>query len=371
MLSLPKFSVIIPVYRNSTTLEDTLTKLLNDGYPRKELIVSMDMPTQETIAVWERFSSWVTFDVSQERRGKVQSLKQACSIATGDILFFLDSDIRILTDDLLSKVAEELVENEMVELKKTVAKEGAISKLVYFEYVGIGAADWIISRKTGRTFGVNGAAFAIKREAFERVGGFRNVVSEDLDFGLRSFAAGVKFKFCPHLEVVTYAPPSLRGWFRQRKRWAYGTALWAKENRRVLLSVVRSRPSVFLPALFMIFPALIGFFSSFAFRGLAVYDAIALLFLSLPTRGFPVIVVPFLSFQVASDLLVFGLTLLVGLSAYGGVYYYYARRLMYSFSPHWFIIYYMVYSPAWLAAMIWGIAQVFVRRESVQLDWKV
>jgi cellulose synthase/poly-beta-1,6-N-acetylglucosamine synthase-like glycosyltransferase len=363
-------SVIIPVYRGSVTLDETLEILTSDPFAHKEVIVSIDMPDTDSLRLVEKFSNRVIFDLSYERRGKVEALRSAISRATGEAFFFLDSDIRLTTRGIIGKVAEELKEYEMIELKKTVNTSNAISKLVYFEYIGIGAADWLVSRKTKRTFGINGAAFAITREAFDRVGGFKKVVSEDLDFGLRSFIADVSFKYCVDLEVMTFSPPSLRSWFVQRKRWAYGTSLWVKENWNTLLSLVRHEPSVTLPALMMIFPALMGLMTSFAFRGFLVYDILAILILSLPTRGLPVLLFPLVTIQEATNLLGFSLAFGVGLAAYGLVYFYYSRKLGFRFSPIWFVPYYLVYSPVWLAAMIWGMSQVFIKKEPVSLDWK-
>ncbi len=63
--------------------------------------------------------------------------------------------------------------------------------------------------------------------------------------------------------------------------------------------------------------------------------------------------------------------MLVGLLGYAAVYLVFARKLGYSFRPVYFIIYYVIYSPLWLAAMIWGLVTVFVRKETVDIDWKV
>jgi len=363
-------SVIIPVYRGSATLDETLGLLTSDPYEKKEIIVSIDRPDPSSLVLASKYEGAVIFDISNERRGKVRALKSALSRSKGSAYLFLDSDVRLTSTGILGRVAKELEEHEMVEMKKTVHRSGVISNLVYFEYVGIGAADWLVSRKTKRTFGINGAAFAITREAFERVGGFTNVISEDLDFGLRSFMAGVSFKYCTDLEVVTFSPPDLKSWFTQRKRWAYGTALWARDNWSTLISLVRHKPSVTLPALMMIFPAILGLLASLAFRGFLVYDLVALLLLSLPTRGLPILLFPFITFQEATNFIGFSLAFSIGLVAYGCVYYYYSRKLGFRFSPVWFIPYYVIYSPVWFAAMVWGIAQVFIRKEPVALDWK-
>ena len=369
--STPSISVMIPVYGSSSSLDDTLRCLVEDDYPRKEIVVVLDLPTLDSLSLSKKYSKSVTFDISAKRRGKVESLKRACSLAKGDTYLFLDSDVAVHGDHLLSKVASEIGLSEMIELKKTVARDTAMSKLVYFEYLGIGAVDWMISSRIKRCFGLNGAAFAIRKDIFERVGGFKNVLSEDLDLGLRSYIAGVKFKYCYDIEVGTFAPRNLTAWLKQRKRWSYGTALWAKDNWKTLLKLLRREPSLCLPALFLIFPALLVFVSSFAFNGLAQYDALALLLLFLPVRGFPVVAIPFFTFSEMSSLFALSVIMLIGMTACGVVYYYFGKKLGFGFSIRWFPLYYLLYSPVWFAAMLWGISQVFIRRDPVKVDWVI
>src|SRR5579875_3394893 len=152
------FSVIIPVYRSAPTLDDTLSKLLASEHPHREIIVMLDCPDDNLLSLVNKY--------------------KGCDIAKGDAFFFLDSDISLPDEDVLKRVDRELLDFDVVEIKKVVSGSSILAKLVYYEYIGISAADWLISKSTKRTFGMNGAAFAITRVAFERVGGFRKVVSE-------------------------------------------------------------------------------------------------------------------------------------------------------------------------------------------------
>ncbi|MEM0117797.1 MAG: glycosyltransferase family 2 protein [Conexivisphaerales archaeon] len=363
-------SVIIPVYRTSPTLEDTILKLISSKHPSKEIIVVVDCPDQNIQDIVERYGKEVVFDVSHERRGKVSCLRRGCSLSKGDAFFFLDADTSLVGEDLLKRINEELQSYDVVEFKKVVKGNSLLSKMVYYEYLGISAADWLISVSTRRTFGMNGAAFAITKEAFEKVGGFRDVISEDLDFGLRCFERGLKFKFIDDLPVYTFAPPTFSAWVKQRKRWAYGTAKWLRDNWKEIFVMVRSKPQIALLSLLMIFPSLLALFASFAFRDLAIWDTIALLFISFPARSFPLLLIPFVTPQEINGIFSFATATLFGLAAYSSLYFYFARRMKLKFSPILFVLYYLVYSPLWLAAMVWGIVRVAIKEE-VDIDWKV
>jgi len=79
--------------------------------------------------------------------------------------------------------------------------------------------------------------------------------SGDLDMGIRSFKEGIRFKYLEDIAVQTRIPSSWRMWFKQRKRWGVGTALFLKEYFRDLVRIVRKYPRVPLSILF-IFPSL-------------------------------------------------------------------------------------------------------------------
>jgi len=364
------FSVIIPAYRSAPTLDDTLSKLLASEHPRREIIVMLDCPDDNLLPLVDKYNGKVVFDISHERRGKVTSLNKGCNIAKGDAFFFLDSDIFLPDEDILGKVDEELSDFDVIELKKVVSGNSILAKLVYYEYIGISAADWLISRSTKRTFGLNGAAFAITKSAFEKVGGFRKVVSEDLDFGLRCFEMGLKFKFIDDITIYTFAPSSFSAWLKQRKRWSYGTAKWLKDNWQQIIAVVRSKPQAVLPSLLLIFPSLLALLASFTFRDLALWDAFALLFISFPARSFPILLIPFISAKEISSILSLLVASAIGMIIYTSLYYLFSRKMKLRFSPAWFVLYYLFYSPVWLAAMVWGIVHVLIKDE-VEIDWKL
>ena len=76
---------------------------------------------------------------------------------------------------------------------------------------------------------VNGAAFAIKRDIFEKVNGFRKVVAEDIDIATRAFLEDCSFAYSHEVEVENEVHSNWKKWFTQRRRWAIGQALWLKD----------------------------------------------------------------------------------------------------------------------------------------------
>ncbi|NIM46285.1 MAG: glycosyltransferase, partial [Nitrososphaeria archaeon] len=203
----PKISVLIPVYRESDLLPSLLRGLLNDPYDPKEIIVIIDEPTEKSLDMREELGGDVRFVLNGKRKGKANVLNEAVNESCGDILLFLDADVT-LPDPcrLLEVVFEEAKNADLIEIKKTVIRDSILARAVTYDYVGFNSTNWIFSRTLGRCLGFNGAAFAIRREAFEGLGGFRRVISEDLDMGIRSFIGDLEFRYVSRIQVYNKAP---------------------------------------------------------------------------------------------------------------------------------------------------------------------
>jgi len=369
----PKISVFIPVYRESDLLETLLDDLLSDPYEGKEIFVIVDEPTSKSLKLAESFRGKVNFVLNGERRGKVNVLNEAVEKSDGEILLFLDGDVRVnpKSRNFLKTISEEMEETEIIEIKKEVIRDSLAARLVNYEFLGSNAASWLFSRILKRCLGFNGSAFAIKRESFEALGGFRRVVSEDLDMGTRAFINGFRFKYLKEVGVYTKAPSSWRGWFKQRKRWGIGTALWLKENFRTLLKAVRKYPKVTLPSLLLIFPALPLLLINLFIPDELYIKALYIPLLLLSTK-FSLLLPP-MALTSTTFSLIRSLSLFVGsLGVYSSIYYMFARKLEYTFNPLEFTLFYLVYSTLWLLIMIVSIIRVYaVKQENLNIDWKI
>lgn len=366
-----RVSVIVPVLRWARTLEDTVQKLIADSYPAKEIIVAIDEPTPATLDIVHRFGSEVTFRISDQRRGKVNAMQTSYAACSGDVILFLDSDIVIRTRDIVSRTVAEIAGYDLLEMKKGVVIEGLLSNIIHYEYLGFNAANWMLAKRTNKTLGVNGAGFAMTREAYERIGGFRNVVSEDLDLGLRAYLKDLKFKYTEDIQVDTFAPAGLKGWWKQRKRWSFGAAVWFHDNYRPLFASLKQHPGVFAAGLVMIFPTFLSVLFGLTIKNMAIIDLLALAMLSFSEKSFPLLLPTLLPYGALPNLLGIGMAMLVGLFSYAAVFVVFSRKLGYRFQLRYFILYYLIYSPVWFVATLWGLVTVLVRKETIEIDWKV
>ncbi|MCS7120370.1 MAG: glycosyltransferase family 2 protein [Nitrososphaerota archaeon] len=365
-------SIFIPVYKESELLEQLLNTLLSDPFEDKEIFVIIDEPTPNSLGLEKKFSSKVTFIWNGKRKGKANALNEVIGKSSGEILLFLDSDVMIKNNSngFLSRIYAETSKADIVEVKKFVIRDSILSRIVNYDYLGFNFTSWFLSKKLGKCLGLNGAAFAIRRETFIKLGGFRKVILEDLDIGIRSFREGLAYKFLDDIEIYTRAPPSWRQWFEQRKRWGIGGALWLRENLGYLLKIVKQHPSVVLPPLFFMFPFL-PFFLFILFTPDELYVKtiyLALIFFSTQTS----ILLPPTAFTASSLALLKCFIPLVGsIGVYSSLFGWITRKMNTAFHPVEFAAFYLIYSPIWLLIIVVSIVKVYAKIGETRIDWKV
>jgi len=219
-----KVSFIFPIYKESPYLLENISKILSDPYPSelKEIIVAVDCPTEEFLEKLKelRHLENLKLLISSERRGKVAATNLAASYASGDVFIFIDSDTRIVSMDL-KKVLEDLEKSDIVEFYKYVKPTSFWNKLYAFEWVIYMEFITPIFSKKGNIF-LNGAAFAVKREVWQDLGGYARVIVEDMDFAIRAYKKGYLTRLSKNMVVEMSSLESFRKWIDQRKRWISG-----------------------------------------------------------------------------------------------------------------------------------------------------
>lgn len=362
-------SIFIPVYKESEQVPSILDKLGSQDV-EKEIFVTVDEPSEGFLEKTKRFSG-VEFIVNAERVGKARALNDAVKLSSGKVLLFLDADIELPDDpDFLKKIILEMQYVDVLDIKKRVERNSFLSKMAYYEYFTFNVSAWIASEYMRRCPAANGAAFAMKRVAFEKVNGFRSVVSEDLDLTTRAFLADQSFAYTMDVEVKNLVHSNWGTWFRQRRRWAIGQALWTKEWYRELLKHCVKKPQIFLPGLFFLYPSVILVFLNLSLPSSWAYDMFwtASLFMSVKLNfALPVFLVSLFSADLVKSLLIslasFGIT--------AALFFGFSRKLGFKMKIHELFVYYFFYSLLWMVIMIIGYVQVFVFGKKTAPNWKV
>ena len=209
----PKISVVMPVYNAEATLEECLTRLGQSAFEDFEVIVVDDGSTDRSPDIMSRFPVRVV--PSSGRVGPAAARNLGAQVATGEYLFFIDSDVMVRPESL-GLLADGFEGGGVDGFNGVQAAEMRHTDLVS-QYKNLWMR-WTYLRQTGDVPLFYTTAAAIRRDTFLRVGGFDagyatpNV--EDTAFGQKLKRLGVRVRIHPRLEVEHVKRYSLGGLLR-------------------------------------------------------------------------------------------------------------------------------------------------------------
>lgn len=90
----PKISIVTPSYNQGQFIELAIQSVLEQGYPEFEHIILDNCSTDRTIAILKQYPHLIW--KSQSDRGQSDALNQGFSMATGDIVGWLNADDQYL-----------------------------------------------------------------------------------------------------------------------------------------------------------------------------------------------------------------------------------------------------------------------------------
>lgn len=154
-------------------------------------------------------------------------------------IFCVDGDT-VVSEDVLMKMTGFLTEENVAAVNGVLVPENRNNfweKVQVIEY----SLNWgIYLRILSAMNSINipiGAMFLMKKEVFDKLGGYSiNNFVEDKELGYRIIKAGYIIRCCETAYGFTETPSNIKGWFRQRKRWARGELATIFEHRDVLLN---------------------------------------------------------------------------------------------------------------------------------------
>jgi len=209
-------SIIIPTYNEEKYIEKTLAQLKKLTLPH-EIIVTDDRSADSTVAIAKKYADQVL--CPPQKHSTIAANRNAgAAVARGDFLVFIDGDSYIAEPDSFFTEALETFSSRpnlvglTVALRALPELETPIDRIVFASFN-------LVHRLKNNVLHVGeaiGKFQMIRREAFDKIGGFRSdlVTREDGDMFYRLSKIG-----------QTYCDPKLTVFHTARRAHAFG---WPK-----------------------------------------------------------------------------------------------------------------------------------------------
>lgn len=246
----PALSVIVPACNEAANLEAALATLLQQDYPKLEIIAVDDRSSDGTGAIVDRLAAsdsrvravHVT-SLPADWLGKVHALQRGIDNASGDWLLFTDADVHFAQGTLKRSLALAMAKQlDHLALVPRTSQRGffldiAVAAFGLLFLLGTRAAN--LNRPGTRSFAGVGAFNLVRRECLQRTDGFawlRLEPCDDVALALTIKRAGGRSFFAMARHELTVAwYPSLRAMFRGLEKNIFG----ATANYRWWMTMVQ------------------------------------------------------------------------------------------------------------------------------------
>lgn len=207
-------SVIIPHYNDLENLDLCLSRLEEQTYPRN--LVEIVVADNNSRCGFEAVKA-----VVRDRANIIQATEQgagparnaAVEAGTGEVLAFIDSDCvpdpRWIENGVRALESSDIVGGRVNLFSKD---ESSLTPVEAFETAfAFNTKRYIEQKKFSATCNL-----FVKRHDFMKIGPFKNQVSEDMEWGHRSVAAGFKLAYA---DDVVIGHPTRRNWPELARKW--------------------------------------------------------------------------------------------------------------------------------------------------------
>jgi cellulose synthase/poly-beta-1,6-N-acetylglucosamine synthase-like glycosyltransferase/peptidoglycan/xylan/chitin deacetylase (PgdA/CDA1 family) len=230
----PAVSILVPAYNEAVGIERAVRSLAASDYAGPfEVVVIDDGSTDATPDIVEALAHTLAGVrlIRQANAGKAAALNRGLAATRSEIVVTVDGDT-IFEADSLTHLVQRFREPDVGAISgntKVGNRHGLLGRWQHIEYVMGFNLDRRMYEVLGATPTVPGAIGAFRRTALADIGGVSGAtLAEDTDITLDVGRAGWQVVYAGGARAWTEVPSTVRGLYRQRQRWAYGTfqSIW-------------------------------------------------------------------------------------------------------------------------------------------------
>ncbi len=238
---LPAVTILVPAFCEELGLEETLAVLHHIDYPNYEVVVVDDGSRDATsqialghVAADSRFR----LVIKESNEGKAMAMNDALVLVNGEIVVVVDADARLHSDALRPLVAHfvrlprvgAVTGNPRVSNRTTLLTE--LQTLEFTSIVSLLRRSQVV---WGRILTVSGVVSAFRLSALRDVGLFDpSMATEDIDVSWRLQRKFYDVRYEPRALVEMTVPSTMRGLWRQRRRWSLGLVQVIRRHRGIV-----------------------------------------------------------------------------------------------------------------------------------------
>jgi GT2 family glycosyltransferase len=241
-------SVIITAYNAANDLPDCLDNLIRQDYPNFEIIVVDNASKDTTPQIINRYAGFVQNLRLEQNRAVAGGYNAGAEAASGEFLIFINADTipqpgwlsgliePMLKDETIGMTTSRILLEKTPHLINTCGNDVTWTGLTVCRGMGEPAERW---QEPGEVSAVSGASCAIRRDLFEKIGGFDETFEfylDDTDLSLRARLAGSRVWYAPESRILhryTFNFSANKAFYQERNRWL--TVLKLLRTRTLLL----------------------------------------------------------------------------------------------------------------------------------------
>lgn len=193
-----KISIITVSYNAVTTIEQTISSVVNQSYPDIEYIIIDGGSTDGTVDVIRKYEDKIAYWVSELDGGIYDAMNKGISLANGDVIGIINSDDWYSPDTV--EKAMEVLQNRDI--------DGVCGSIRYFSVSGERLEVPDVHSNPSLEAMHRGMSIAhpsvfLRKDAYLKYGGFNleYPIAGDYELLLRMITSGAKIVYCPDIYV--------------------------------------------------------------------------------------------------------------------------------------------------------------------------
>jgi len=112
----PKISVITASFNSERYIEDSIKSVIKQSYENTEYIIIDGASNDWTMDIVNKYRDKIDIIVSEQDEGIYDAYNKGVSLASGDVIYFLNTDDYLYDDNVLKRIAEAFRRNQAVNI---------------------------------------------------------------------------------------------------------------------------------------------------------------------------------------------------------------------------------------------------------------